>query len=211
MFFRYARFNENTFAGDQTNSPYVGYDTPDIRLFQGLVFSLTHTFTPALVSQSKVSFNRLNELQPLGANPIGPTLYTNLNTTQSLGGADIVYPGYSPYTPGNAIPFGGPQNFLAFNEDVSWIHGAHTVRFGGMYNYFIDNRAFGAYEEAVEALGTNSNNAVNGLVTGLLHDFQAAVYPQGKFPCVAGVATPACTLTLPVGPPKAADIPACMH
>ena len=202
MFFRYARFNENAFAGVQTNSPYVGYDTADLRLFQGLVFSETHTFTPALVSQSKVSFNRLNELQPLGVNPVGPTLYTNLNTTQSLGGSQIVYPGYSPYTPGNAVPFGGPQNFLSFNEDVSWIHSAHTVRFGGVYTYFIDNRAFGAYEEAVEALGTNSNNAVNGLVTGQLHDFQAAVYPQGKFPCVNNVATPACTLSLPVAPPN---------
>src|SRR5439155_5161107 len=75
-------------------------------------------------------------------------------------------------------------------------------RFGGLYNHIQDNRAFGAYQEAVEALGTNSNNAVNGLVTGLLHDFQAAVYPQGKFPCVANVATPECTLTLPVGPPN---------
>jgi outer membrane receptor protein involved in Fe transport len=200
-FFRYARFNLNAFAGVQTNSPYVGYDTADLKTFQGFVFSETHTFTPALVSQSKISFNRLNETQPLGANPVGPTLYTNLNTTQSLGGSSIVYPGYSPYTPGNAVPFGGPQNFIAFNEDVSWIHSAHTVRFGGMYNYIRDNRAFGAYEEAVEALGTNSNNAVNGLVTGLLHDFQAAVYPQGKFPCVAGVAAPGCTLTLPVGQP----------
>ena len=202
MFARVARFHGNFFPGTQTNSPYVGYDTADFQVNQGYVFSLTHTFTSKLVSQSKISYNRLKDLQPLNANPVGPTLYTNLNTTQSLGGSQIVYPGYSPFTPGNAIPFGGPQNFFEFNEDVSWIHGLHTVRFGGLYNYIQDNRAFGAYQQAVEALGTNSNNAVNGLVTGLLHDFQAAVYPQGKFPCVAGVATPACTLTLPVGPPN---------
>src|ERR1051326_3656757 len=202
MFFRYARFNEATFVGDQTNSPYVGYDTPDLRTFQGFVFSLTHSFTPALVAQSKVSFNRLLELQPLGANPVGPTLYTNLNQTLALGNSQIVYPGYSAFTPGNNIPFGGPQNFVAFNEDVSWTRSAHTVRFGGLYNYLQDNRTFGAYENAVEALGTNSDNAVNGLVTGLLHDFQAAINPQGKFPCINNVPTPACTLTLPVGPPN---------
>jgi outer membrane receptor protein involved in Fe transport len=28
-----------------------------------------------------------------------------------------------------------------------------------------------------------------------------AIYPQGQFPCVNGVQTPSCTLTLPVGPP----------
>src|SRR5262249_27599435 len=154
------------------------------------------------VGQSKVSYNRLSEQQPLGANPAGPTLYTTLSSTQSLGGAQIVYPGYAPYLPGAALPFGGPQNFLAFNEDVSWIRTAHTVRFGGLYNYMRDNRTFGAYENAVESLGTNSNSAVNGLVMGQLHDFQAAIYPQGKFPCVAGVPTPACTVTLPVGPPN---------
>ena len=193
MFFRIARFNANFFLGTETNSPYLGYDTADFQTNQGYVFSWTHTFTPSLVSQSKVSYNRLKDLQPLGANPVGPTLYTNLNTTQSLGGSQIVYPGYAPYTPGNTIPFGGPQNFIAFNEDANWTR---------LYNYIQDNRAFGAYEQAVEALGTNSSNAVNGLVTGQLHDFQAAVYPQGKFPCVGGVATPSCTLTLPVGPPN---------
>jgi outer membrane receptor protein involved in Fe transport len=201
IFFRFARQKADFFVGTQTNSPYVGYDTADFKTNQGYVLSLTHIFSPNLVSQSKISFNRLEDTQPLGDNPVGPTLYTNLTSTQSLGNSPIVYPGYSPYTPGNSIPFGGPQNYAAVNEDVSWIHGKHTLRFGGLYNYIRDNRAFGAYAEAVEALGTNSNNAVNGLVTGLLHDFQAAVYPQGKFPCVNNVPTPDCTLTLPVGPP----------
>src|SRR5207244_2053191 len=187
-------FHAQYFLGTQTNSPYVGYDTADFQTNQGYVFSLTHTFSPTLVSQSKASYNRLSDLQPLGANPVGPTLYTTLNTTSSLGNASIVYPGYSPFTPGNAVPFGGPQNFIAFNEDASWSHGVHNVRFGGLYNYIQDNRAFGAYQEAVEALGTNSSSAVNGLVSGLLHDFQAAVFPQGKFPCIAGVVTPDCTL-----------------
>jgi len=201
IFFRMARYHADLFAGAQTNSPYVGYDTADLQRNQGYVVSLTHTFTPTLVSQSKASFNRLKDIQPLGDNPIGPTLYTTLTNTQNLGGSSIVYPGYSPFTPGNAVPFGGPQNYAAINEDMSWVRGAHTVRFGGLYNYIRDNRAFGAYQEAVEALGTNSSTAVNGLLTGQLHDFQAAVFPQGKFPCIANVPTAACTLSLPVGPP----------
>jgi len=201
MFFRMARYNLNTFAGTQTNSPYVGFDTADFQTNQGFIFSETHTFSPSLVSQSKLSFSRIKDLQPLGAKPVGPTLYTTLATTSQLGGSQIVYPGYSPFTPGNAIPFGGPQNVGSVNEDVSWIRGAHTFRFGGLYEYIQENRAFGAYEEAVEALGTNSETAVNGLVTGLLHDFQVAFYPQGKFPCIAGVVTPDCTVTLPVQPP----------
>ena len=202
MYFRYAHYDRAAFAGTQTSSPYVGYDTGYFDLNSGYALSITRIFSPQWVSQSKLSYNRISNTQPLGAPPVGPTLYTTLNTTNALGGADFKYPGYSPDTPGNSIPFGGPQNFFTLNEDVSYNRGSHNFRFGGLFTYFQDNRTFGAYEEAVEALGTNTASAVNGLITGQLHDFQAAVYPQGKLPCIAGVVTPACTLTLPVGPPN---------
>ena len=208
MYFRYAHYDRAAFAGTQTFSPYVGYDTGYFDLNSAYALSVTHIFSPQLVSQTKLSFNRISNTQPLGTPPIAPTLYTNLSTTDALGGADIMYPGYSPDTPGNSIPFGGPQNFFTLNEDMSYTRGQHNFRFGGLFTYFQDNRTFGAYEEAVEGLGNATKaDAVNGLVTGLLSDFQAAVYPQGKFPCLnspsgAAIVTPACTLTLPVGPPN---------
>ena len=202
MYFRYAHFDLSAFAGTQTNSPYTGYDTGDFQVNSGYALNITHIFSPRLVSQTKLSFNRISDLQPLSTRPVAPTLYSTLNSTLQLGNASIVYPGYSPYTPGNSIPFGGPQNFTTVNEDLSYIWHNHNFRVGGLFTYFQDNRTFGAYEEAVESLGTNLAGSVNGLVTGQLHDFEAAVYPQGKFPCVGGVATPACTLTLPVGPPN---------
>lgn len=201
IFFRIAGYHGDFITGSQTNSPFDGYDTPDLKRDWGYVLSQTHTFSSSLVSQTKLSFSRITELQPLGTALIGPRLFTTLNTTSQLGNAPIVYPGYFSNTPSGAIPFGGPQNTAIIYEDMSWIHGKHSVRFGGLHQYIRDNRAFGAYEEAVGALGTNSNNAVNGLVTGQLHDFQVAVYPQGKYPCVAGIVTPACTLTLPLGLP----------
>lgn len=203
-YFRYARFKANFALGTQTNSPYEGYNTADFQTDDAYALSITHTFSPSLVSQSKLSFNRIKDIQPLGTQPVAPTLYTTLNSTQQIGNSSIVYPGYSPFTPGNAVPFGGPQNFATLSQDLSYIAGQHNIRFGGSFTYFQDNRTFGAYAEAVEALGTNVTSAVNGLVTGQLHDFQAAVYPQGKFPCAGGTskATPSCTLTLPVGPPN---------
>ena len=206
IYFRYARYDANFAAGDVTNSPYVGYDTAESDLKSSYVLSGTHTFSPTLVSQTKLSYNRVGILQGLGTAPIGPTLYTTQGATSSINNAQIIYPGYSPFSPGNAVPFGGPQNYIQINEDVSKLMGKHDLRFGGLYTYLQDNRAFGAYEEAVAGLGTTTASAVNGLVSGQLHDFQAAVYPQGKFPCINGpsgrIVTPACTLTLPVGPPN---------
>lgn len=201
-YFRYARYVENDFTGTQTNSPYVGYDTANFVDSQGYALSITHAFSPAQVSQTKLSYDRISDIQPLGTQPVSPTLYTTINSTGSLGGNSIVYPGYSPFSPGNAIPFGGPQNEIVINEDYSITAGTHNIRFGGNFTYLQDNRVFGAYENAVEALGTNVKSALNGFLTGQLSQFQAAVYPQGKYPCIAGVVTPDCTVTLPVGPPN---------
>lgn len=206
VYFRYARFDSTLFDGDVSNSPYVGYDTGETDAKGGYTLSATHVFSPSLVTQTKLSYNRIGILQPLGSAGIGPTLYTTAGATSSIANAQIVYPGYSAFTPGNSVPFGGPQNFIQANEDVTKTFGKHNLRFGGLYTYLQDNRTFAAYSTAVAALGTNQSSALNGLITGQLNRYEVAVYPQGKFPCVNGptgpIVTPACTLQLPLGPPN---------
>jgi outer membrane receptor protein involved in Fe transport len=194
MSFRYALYNEDDFAGTINTSPYQGYETGQTNVDNHATFSLTHTFSPSLVSQTRLSFNRLNNLQPLGSVPPTPTLYMNASGPVTLAGQDIAFPGYSEYSPGNAIPFGGPQNFGVLAQDVTKVIGRHNIRFGGQITYMQDNRTFGAYEEAVEALGTNTGNAMDNFLNGQLHEFEAAVNPQGKYPGQ--------TVNLPVGPPN---------
>jgi hypothetical protein len=201
---RYALQNQFNFDGTNANSPYTGYDTGSTNRDQSYLVSLVKTLSPSLVSQSKAVFNRFNNFQPLGSAPVTPTLYFNPNTAQALLGNNIALPGYLPYTPGNGIPFGGPQNFVQLYQDMNWNHGRHQVRFGGSYNYLRDNRSFGAYQEPVAALNTNTRfgPAIDNLLRGTVSRFQGAVYPQGKFPCDSlSAPTPACTLNLPVGPP----------
>ncbi len=194
MSIRYALYNENDFPGTVNTSPYKGYETGQTNVDNHITTSMTRTFSPTFVSQTRLSYNRLNEHQPLGTAPVGPTLYMNASGVPLLQGEQVVFPGYSETAPGNAIPFGGPQNFVVVAEDLTKVHGRHNIRFGGQFTYMQDNRTFGAYEEAVEALGTNTGNSLNGLLTGQLRSFQAAIYPQGKYP--------GDTLTLPVGPPN---------
>ena len=94
-------------------------------------------------------------------------------------------PGYLPLTPGNGIPFGGPQNFLQFYQDFSWTKGRHTFRYGGSYDYQRDNRTFGAYETPVAsfaASGGIKSSSVNNFLNGNLGQFQGAqVAPAGLF------------------------------
>jgi outer membrane receptor protein involved in Fe transport len=191
---RYALYSENDFAGFINTSPYVGYETGQTFFNNHITLSATHTFSPTLISQTRLSYNRLTNVQPLGSAPVSPTLYMNSNTAVSLAGNLVSFPGYAEYTPGNAIPFGGPQNFAIIGEDLTKTLGKHSFRFGGLFTYIQDNRTFGAYENAIEGLGTSNGASLSAFLQGQIHVFQAAVYPQGKFP--------GDTLTLPVGPPS---------
>ena len=102
-----------------------------------------------------------------------------------------------------SIPDGGPQNFGELYQDFSWVKGKHEIRFGGTIEYLRDNETFGAFEEGDQILAsTGIGKGVDNLLAGQVAQFQGAVSPQGKYPCVGGVATPACTVTLPLSPPS---------
>jgi outer membrane receptor protein involved in Fe transport len=206
---RYAAYKEVDTAGYESNSPYAGYNTGQTLHDQNMALSLTHIFTPSVISSSKIVYNRLLTLQPLGTAPTGPTLYTTgtvpvvPGTSQSL-----VFPGYLNNSPGNAIPFGGPQNLYQFYQDVSTTFRKHQIKFGAQFIQLRDNRIFGAYENAVEELGTTYNDGMTNLLAGNAYLFEGAIAPQGKFPCSKSIATgayiqtPDCTLTTPVGEPS---------
>ncbi|HYN85766.1 MAG TPA: TonB-dependent receptor [Pyrinomonadaceae bacterium] len=193
---RYAVEKQDFFTGTNGNSPYAGFNTGLLNFNQNALLNITHTLTPSLVSQTKLVYNRLNNLQPLGEAAVQPTYYLRNNIVANFNSVNIALPGYLPFNPGSAIPFGGPQNVGQVYEDISWTKGSHTVRFGGTYVYIQDNRTFGAYQNAVAAFGTTSYTAgFNNFVLGNLQQFQVAVDPQGQF-------FPGETVSLPVSQPS---------
>lgn len=194
LYGRYALQNQVFALGTNASSPYTGFSTGSSNKNQNFVLSLTRSFSSRLVSQTKIAFNRLNGGQPLGAQPIVPTLYMNGGRTVSVNGVNIAFPGYLPFSPGNAIPFSGAQNSYQLNQDTSYTKGKHTVRFGGQLINIRDNKTFGAYSYAVEALGTTNGESLSNFMTGNLVSFSVAIDPKKQFP--GG------TLTLPVGPPS---------
>ena len=208
IFGRYASYKELDFPGVVNSSPYAGYSTGQTTYDQNITINWTHVFTPSVVNSAKIIYNRLNgPVQPLGTNPPGPTLYTT-TAVPSLpaNGLQLVFPGYSETSPGSGIPFGGPQNVYQAIDDLSWSKGKHQIKIGGSVILLRDNRIFGAYENPVQALGTDMSSALANLTAGTIYQYQGAIYPQGEFPCIKNASgqyqiTPACTLTLPVGFP----------
>jgi outer membrane receptor protein involved in Fe transport len=212
IFGRYASYKELDFAGFVNSSPYVGYNTGQTNYDQNFELNIAHVFSASLLNTTKIAFNRLNgPNQPLSTAPVSPTLYTT-GTVPTISVANIqaqlVFPGYNETAPGLGLPAGGPQNLYQIYDDLSWTHGKHQFKFGGEAFTQRDNRTFGAYENPVEVLSkSNVADALTKLTTGNIYTFQGAIYPQGEFPCPknsAGVVqqTAACTLTLPVGPPR---------
>jgi hypothetical protein len=72
--------------------------------------------------------------------------------------------------------------------------GKHNFRFGGNYVQIRDNKTFGAYSYAVEALGNTDGESFSNFLTGNLVSFSVAIDPGNRFP---GALIP-----LPVGPPS---------
>ncbi|HST24324.1 MAG TPA: TonB-dependent receptor, partial [Blastocatellia bacterium] len=194
---RYALESQDFFAGTNAFSPFAGFDTGSNNFNNNFLLNLTHTWSPSLVSQSKLVFNRLNNQQPLNADqPPTPTFFFRSNVVLTLAGSAVALPGYLPFSPGAAIPFGGPQNFLQAYQDLNWTKGNHQFRFGGLYIHIRDNRTFGAFQNAVAAFGTTSTTTgLNNFVDGNLRRLQVAIDPQGQI-------APGAPIDLPVEAPN---------
>jgi hypothetical protein len=208
MFVRYIQQSGVNPEGYINSSPYDGYNTGQTQYNHNLELSLSHAFSPNLASATKVLGARFNNAQPLGKAPVSPTLYINSGSPVTMGGGYINFPGYSQTSPGNAIPFGGPQNFIQAGEDLAWTKGKHGFTFGGHYLYIKDNRVFGAYENAVDGLvQTGTKHALENFVAGGMGYLNVAIDPKGAYPCKrdetgAYQFTPECQIQLPAVSPN---------
>ena len=210
MFFRFVDYKEADQSGTAFVSPYSQFNVAGTTDNQAYLLSLSHSFSPTVVSSTKLSFSRFNtflgydtKLQNV------PTLDTAVNAQLPGTNAYVQLPGFYDTNPANGgLPFGGPQDTSQINEDLSWVKGKHSWQFGTQLVYIQDNEAYGAYAQAVEQLGNNKVQGFQNLFTGKLFQFQAAVDPKGALPCVRNpytgdlTPTPGCSINLPANSPS---------
>jgi len=194
MFFRAAKQSLDQFTGASFYSAYPQYNVGYTAANQSYLYSITHTFSPTLLTNGKISFSRFDDLNSFNTALTGTPNLMIVPPTDPVTSTLIQLPGLENYgAPGEGgLPYGGPQNTLQFEDDLGWSKGSHSMRFGGQYTYIQLNVAYGAYAQAVEQLGGTLQDSMNDLANTIgnpggsqLIAFDARVNPQGKLPCVA--------------------------
>jgi len=154
MFFRAAKQSIDQFTGAAFYSAYPQYNVGDTAANQSYLYSITHTFSPNLLNNGKLSFSRLNDFNSFNTALTGTPNLMIVPPTDPVTSNLIQLPGLMNYgAPGlGGLPYGGPQNTLQVDDDLGWTKGKHAMRFGGTYRYIQLNVAYGAYAQAVEQL-----------------------------------------------------------
>jgi len=126
---------------DTSGFPSVFYDTVPANSYI-VTFSEFHTFTPTLVNEFRLGYNRYSNVYPVG-NQKFPGLDAFPNIVIYELGVDI--------GPDPNAPQGGVQNQYQATESLIWTKGAHTLKFGGdgwkqISPQFFTQRSRGDYE-----------------------------------------------------------------
>jgi hypothetical protein len=214
MFFRGGRESANEFVGSAFYSAYPQYNVGSAIANQSYLYSLAHTFTPSVFLSAKASYTRFNTADSFNNSLTSTPSLMFVDPTDYVTSQLIQMPGLENYSnPGTGgLPYGGPQNTIQLEPDLSWAKGRHSMRYGGIFTYIQLNAAYGAYAQAVEQLGKNQQASVDNMMNRYgnpngapLYDFTTRVDPQGKLPCSADVYdnvidTPSCEVTPPLQP-----------
>jgi len=221
MFFRAGRESLGYLPGTVTITPYPQYQVGYTGLHESYLYSLNHVFNPNLLNSAKVSLARYYDANSFDtAVTFTPNLYINSGSpADPFTGNLIQMPGLENSGPGSGgLPFGGWQNTVQLEDDLSWTKGEHNMKFGGQFTYIQLNYAYGAYAQAVEELASGLQDGLNALINSPgnpngspLINFTSRVAPN-TLPCVAQpqywntgdpadlTVTPACSVTPPLSP-----------
>ena len=192
MYVRVARQNLDEFQGSDTYSAYPTYDTGSTTVNSSYQYAMNHVFNANLLDSAKFSYTRFNNNTSFDTSLTNTPSLMLVRPSDPVTGGVIQMPGLQNASqPGTGgVPYGGPQNTIQPQDDLSWTKGRHAMRFGGQFTYIQLNVAYGAYAQAVEQLGASTQDSFNDLTNiagnpggSQLISFQARVNPQGKLPC----------------------------
>ncbi len=160
------QFSPLAFGG----SALPGFGTLDLTRYQNIILRDTHAFTPTIMNDFRAAYHRR-----------GSPSVTPVNTTSpaSLGFAGIIPDDAAAAGPpffdlASGINWGntyqGPQsrfdNTYQYADTVSWIKGAHALKFGVDFKTYQQNQLFDFINNGY--VGFDGGGTDNGLVTKII-------------------------------------------
>jgi Carboxypeptidase regulatory-like domain/TonB dependent receptor/TonB-dependent Receptor Plug Domain len=112
---------------------------------QGISVSDVHVFSPSLVNELRLGFNRIRTNRNIEDAKFGNVdrdlgIPQNGNGVEgNLGLPQVSITGFATIGGSSGLPNGRRDNTYNLIENLSWIHGAHTFKFGADYKRFIYN------------------------------------------------------------------------
>jgi len=138
------RYLYNKFDEPDTGAQLPVFFTSLPERFHLINLAEYHTFTPTLLNEFRVGFNRFTQYYTVGPQKFpGLDAFPNIVLADLGGGLNI--------GPDSNAPQFTVQNLYQFVDNVSWTKGKHNWKFGGEYRWYISpqqftQRARGDYE-----------------------------------------------------------------
>lgn len=131
---------------DQRNEPPTtqgnnlpGYGDSRHGVRQVLTINDTHTISPTLVNEARLGFNRIH-ITFVAENTLNAaSLGINSGVNAPIGLPQITVTGAFAFGGINNFPQGRGDTTMIGSDTLTWIHGNHTLKFGGEYRQTIAN------------------------------------------------------------------------
>ena len=153
---------------------------------QLLSISDVHVFSPNLVNELRLGYNRIRT----NRNPedakfgnVGQLLGIPQSSAAGLEGnkglPQISIPGFATLGGASNLPNGRRNNTYNIVEGLSWIKGAHTLKFGGDYKHFIYNYMMSEWASNRGSFTFNGQYTGQAFADFLLGDLRSASQSPG--------------------------------
>ncbi len=100
---------------------------------QLLTFNETWTISPSLVNEFRAGANRSHIVFDPDNTDAAPAFHINNGETAAIGLPHITVTGAFTFGGNSGFPQGRGDNVGTFSDTMSWVHGNHTIKFGGEF------------------------------------------------------------------------------
>jgi len=178
-------FGSYNFADSSTKAPIAnplcggriipGYGCDELQRTQHVALNLTHTFSPRLILETRVGYNRfgffrlqedrnLDIVKKLGIGGLPDAGVTPFNN----GAPALIVSGFSTLGGPTNLPQGRHDNTYHYVANMTWIRGAHSFKFGADIRRFLFNSFFTSFGRGLFRFnGQYTRHAVADLLLGL--------------------------------------------